>query len=413
MSSTRYLGLAVSAAAGLLVLGALTVVVVDPKGLFALVRIDGFNSYKAYQNLYTAEVKALAVRRFRPDTVIFGASPATFGIVPHCAFPSMPGVSRIYNYGGVGPQVYTTNTNYSDLRAIGSIRRMVIEARLPDSRFVHGAADRPAQPVPEEKQGVWAEVVRPWIPANYADVYLANLFSWHEIILSLQTVAANLQSDRSFLFYGFAPNGAYDQVWLRRWTAWVITNANLRGQIVNYRNLLVSKVSNNMDVDFSHLDALAAKAARDGIALDFFVTPEHVAELLLYYEGNIWPLFEKFKRSLLRAAEAGKSRYGIEFRVFDFGTLNDVMTQPIRQIDTKTVHDPYFGDPVHYRKPIGDFILSTMYGCKIDEAVPSDFGLELRRDNIDAHLASEKAKLEAYRRADPELVHKVQSALRD
>jgi hypothetical protein len=411
MSLTSYVRTVALTSVASLLIGVTIIVLIDPKGLYDLVRSDGFNSFKAYQNLYYGEVKALALRRYRPDTIVGGASPVTFGLVPECRDSSMPGVSRIYNYGGAGAYIGNVVVNYLDLRAVGSIRRIAMEAGLPGERFLR-ANDTLVAPM-EPPHGFWADAIRRWIPANYAGAYLGNLFSWHEVLLSAQTFAANRQSDRSFLFHGFEPNGAYDQTWLRRWFAWVITEGNLRGHIINYRNLLLAKVSNDVEVDVSYVDLLAATAGRDGIALDLYVRPEHVSELLLYYEGGIWPLFEKYKRTLLRAANAARSRHGADIRVFDFGNLSDAVLQPIRPIDEHTLYDPYFTDPIHYRKPVGDFILATMYGCHIDQQVPSEFGIELDTDNIDAHLANEKAKLEAYRRADPELVRKVQSALRD
>src|SRR4051812_24385038 len=59
-------------------------IVVDPKGLYQVVRTDGFNFYKPFQPDYTSEVKALGARRYRPDTIVFGASTVMFGVDPQC-----------------------------------------------------------------------------------------------------------------------------------------------------------------------------------------------------------------------------------------------------------------------------------------------------------------------------------------
>lgn len=411
MTAAGYLRRVALAAFGGLATIVLFIVIIDPKGIYHLGRIERFNAYKVHQPLYYGEVKALGLRRYRPDSLIAGASPATYGVVPECRNPTVSGVSRMYNYAGAGASVLGLIANAADLRAVGSIRRMTVELAFPTQSFLAPGApkERPVVPLNTDS---WSELVRRFLPANYARAYLANLFSWHEVVLSLQTVAANLQQDRSFLFRGFEPNGAYDQTWLRRWTARVITEQHVHGQVTNYYELYLKKMSNEMDPDVLYVEQMAQILAADGIALDLYFRPEHVSELLLYDEAHLWPLFEKFKRGIVTAVERSRAQYGANIRVFDFNTLSNVVVQPVRPVDNNTIYDPYFGDPVHYRKPVGDMILNTLYGCQIETSVPEGFGTEITPSNMQNHLAREREKLKAYRDANPDVVRRVADALR-
>ncbi len=416
-SLTGYLGTLATSALLTLAAAAVFNLAVDPKGLYLLVRLDGFNSYKVFQPLYTREYKALAVRRYHPDTLVFGASPVTFGIVPQCPSSTLPGVSRIYNYGGVGDHAETFLTDIDDLTAIGSIRRIVVEARFVNHQFFMNSqraqtATWAAVPTtPHSADGLLQKQLRPWMPSRYAATYVENLFSWRELFLSVRTVSQNRLSDKSFLFREFGIDGSYDQQWLQRWRARVISETNMLSHVSNYSGVFLTRVSNDMEIDFSYIGQLAAASRRNGIALDIFILPEHVSELLLYSEGGIWPLYQKFKLNLLDAVETARKRESANIRLFDFGNINEVTTQPIRSSYTDAVYDPYFEDPVHFRRIVGDFLLATMLECGIAARVPTDFGLQLNRDNMLQHLRIENAKLEEFRLAHPDMVRKISEAI--
>jgi hypothetical protein len=379
---------------------------VDPKGLYQLVRIEGFNLYKPFQPDFTAEVKALRARRYRPDTLVFGASTVTFGVDSECRPARAPGVSRIYNYGGVGGSAHGFVSDLPDLTSIGSVRRVLLEARFESQHFVPTEPVRTPVDTETPPADAFTDLVRRWMPARYATTYIKNLFSWSEFALSVETVLANRKSDKSFLFRGFGENGSYDQEWLRRWGASVITEQNLLGHVSNYTDHLLNRTANDMHADFGYVDQAAAAAQRNGIALDMFIPPVHATELILIREGGIWPLYERFKTDLLRRVDEARSRYSANIRLFDFGTLSLVTTQSIKQVDPNDVHEP-FSDPVHFKKNVGDLILAVMLKCGDGPAIPDGFGRELDRSSIVAHLLAEKSKLEAYESAHPELVRKI------
>jgi hypothetical protein len=408
-----YLRTVLCAAVIMLFSAVLCEIIVDPKGLYGLFRKDGFNSYKIYQDNYAPEVKALAARRFRPDTVVFGASTVNRGIVPECQGSRLRNVSRIFNYGSSDAAAHTFLKAYDDVVEIGSLRRMVIEARFLSQYFSlngHLILQSRSELPPRLNSGI-DRMLRPWLPARFAMTYLANLFSWREIVLSLKTVAANRIPDHSTHFHGFAEDGSYDQGWLRRLTAWAITDQTVASHTLSYNDRFVRYLSNDTTLDFSYVYLFADAASHDGISLDFFITPEHGSELLLYRAAGIWPLYEDFKRGLLAAVEMASRRYAIKISLYDFGNLDEVTSQPVRAIGDRKVYDPYFGDPIHFRSIVGDFMLATILKCQTPVAVPDGFAVELDAQSVEPHLADERAKIDSYAQSHRELLQEISDAI--
>ena len=398
------------------IVGAINILV-DPKGLYQVVDIGGVNSYKIFQPHYIAQYKARDVRRYRPDTLIFGPSSVTFGINPErCSNSALPNVSRIYNYGGTGDKfVSEFIPSLADLAAIGSIKRIVVEARFEHIDSVPKAGAGRGGHTLANADNLFARALRPWVPARYAGAYVEDLFSWRDLALSTETVQWNRRVDLSSArsFRRFADDGGYDQSWLKRFAAGVITQQNVVGHTNNYSNYFLVRVSNEMDIDYSFVQELAAAAKEYGFALDLFIPPEHVTELLLYKEGGIWPLFEKFKRGVLNARQDAQMKYSMDIRLFDFAQIDEVTTQSVESVDNHTLYDPRFSDPVHFRAGIGDMLMARLLKCSVPTSVPEGFGVQLHADNIEVHLANERGKLEAYRARHGDLVRTISNTIGD
>jgi hypothetical protein len=422
--SCRYIKVVIVTAFALLIAVVILEVAVDPKGLYGIIRIEGFNFRKAFQNNYAPEVKALAVREYRPNTVFVGASTVERGIVAECHDSSIFGDLRIYNSASSGSAPANFLAQYPNLRTIGTVRHLEVETRFPNQRFLlngeiafdHSPISRPQKYAPmliPAENGIIARAIQPWLPSQYAFAYLADLFSWRASILSLETIAANRIKDRAAIIQGYEKNGTFDQSWLRYMAAPILTREIALTHVASYTDFLLVNISNEMTFDFSYVDALAAAAGRDGISLDFFVPPEHVVELLLYDLGGVWPLYERFKLDLLRAVDAARKSYAANIRVFDFGTLNDATEQPLRASISPGAFDPYYGDPVHFRSVVGDFMLSTMLGCPIAASVPDGFGVELNAKNADRHLTVVREMLDRYRDSNIEIVREISNRITD
>ena len=73
----------------------------------------------------------------------------------------------------------------------------------------------------------------------------------------------------------------------------------------------------------------------------------------------------------------------------------------------------WYWDYSHYRREAGDLILDRIFGhTDPSRHLPDDFGVRLTGKNIDAHLASSKAKLADWAATDPELTAQLDAAAR-
>jgi hypothetical protein len=397
----RYIMIAFASAITLLVLSATFNLLVDAKGLYGMVRVGGFNSHKAFQNNYGKEVKTFGVRAYLPNTVFFGASTVDRGIVPECERTAFSGGPlRIYNAASGGDSPLSFLIEYPNVRSIGTVQRIEIETRFPTHPML-SAKQHGRSSIPRDDD-LFSRYTQPWLPPRFAINYLSDFFSWKAFILNYKTVAANKGATAS-VFHGYGADGRFDQDWLKATSPRVIGKADALNLAVSYHRLFTSRLTNDMKSDFSYVEAFAAAAARDNIELDFFIPPEHALLLLSYSIGGVWPLYEQFKRELLEATDAAKTRHGVTIRVFDFSAFNQVTEQPVKAAARPTTFDPYYEDLVHFRKIVGDFILAKMLSCHFSEQVPDGFGIELNRHNIDAHLVEQRARLGLYHRLNAEL----------
>jgi hypothetical protein len=411
--------IAVAAVAVLLFVASFNILV-DAKGLYLLVRAKGFNENKVFQPLFTGQYKAVAARRYRPDTVIFGASTVLIGVVAECKAPRMPGVSRLYNYAGAGTNASFLIENLPDLLATGSIKRLAVETRFFEHKFsavqsmtAENATSGTSPAAEPSMADALTERLRPYLPMNYAGTYIRNLIGWEDVLLSVRTVALNRTTVKTPVSTtrGYEEDGTNDLQWGPIWQPWMLTEQTATDHNAYYIGRFLPGLSNDLTPDLSYLDRIVSIAARNGVAVDLFIPPEHMTELLLYSEAGIWALFEKFKMNLLQTVQDLRTRHSVDIRFFDFGNVSAPTTQPLRQINDRTIYDPYYIDPVHFRRPVGEYMLATMFQCEIPAAVPEGFAIELAAGNIAAHFASQRQKLREYRRQNSALVERMSRAI--
>ena len=121
--------------------------------------------------------------------------------------------------------------------------------------------------------------------------------------------------------------------------------------------------------------------------------------------------YEFWLKELVRINEKrSRARRTPALALWDFSAPNTITREPIPAIGDLTPMRWYW-DHSHYRKEAGDLILDRIFGYnEPSRHVPDDFGVELTGQNIDAHLASSKAKLTDWTKANPELASQITDA---
>jgi hypothetical protein len=150
------------------------------------------------------------------------------------------------------------------------------------------------------------------------------------------------------------------------------------------------------------VDVLSTMCQR-AIRVRLYVNPTHaMTQDALYWSGK-WAGMEQWLRTMTeRVAHARVN--GCDARLYDFSGFNSVTTEAIPQASQRKEMQ-YYWEPSHYRANVGRMIIQRMFGGE-DDVAADDFGIELRPEMLDGHLASSRAARDAYH-----LQHPVESQL--
>ncbi|MGA8615650.1 MAG: hypothetical protein WB760_29010 [Xanthobacteraceae bacterium] len=135
--------------------------------------------------------------------------------------------------------------------------------------------------------------------------------------------------------------------------------------------------------------------------------------MLAIQDAGLWPQFEDWKRGIVEVlAEEAKESGKPEFPVWDFSGFNSVTDEHIGGPDGKTMRMRWFWEDSHYKKETGDLILDRVLDYHAsDRAIPQDFGVRLRSDNIEDWLVATREAGRAYVDAEPGEVRRVQETV--
>ncbi|MDN2709562.1 hypothetical protein O0880_09040 [Janthinobacterium sp. SUN118] len=121
------------------------VVIVDPYGLYGVVRRDSFNAVKPGLTRYQSQIKHEHALRLRPQFIILGNSRAEIGFDPRAgAFSGQGGAG--YNLAIPGTGLATSARQFAQLVQAGVKPRTVIVG-MEFIDFLNPAATQPARPV--------------------------------------------------------------------------------------------------------------------------------------------------------------------------------------------------------------------------------------------------------------------------
>lgn len=144
-------------------------------------------------------------------------------------------------------------------------------------------------------------------------------------------------------------------------------------------------LGNPEDIDAATrlLDRTIGEYCRNGTVFRLYIQPIHALAELSYWATSAEDL-DHWKRELVTIVD-GRRQGGCDIRLFDFSGFNRVTTEDIPQ---KTGRDSMknYWEQSHYRSEVGQLILEEMLepGKK---TAGNSFGVELRGDTIEQHLA--------------------------
>lgn len=156
------------------------------------------------------------------------------------------------------------------------------------------------------------------------------------------------------------------------------------------------------------------RAYAEGTDLRLYMTPLHAAVRKLVGAIGLDQRYEFWLKEIVRINEEEAARAKRPaFALWDFSAPSTITSEPIPAAGDLTPMRWYW-DHSHYHRAAGDLILDRIFGYnEPTRHLPDDFGVQLTGKNIDAHLASSKAKLADWTTANTELASQITNAAQD
>lgn len=379
--------------AGLLA-GTLAVVAIfnwlaDPYSIYGAPKVKWFNADKVEFVSHLRLTKAHRVATLKPSAIILGSSRAGHGLDP-----DHPGweEQRVYNLAIPSPSMYEIYRYFQHANAVQPLKRVVL---VLDYRSF--TKDGVGGDFSEERMAATTSgMMNPYYIKGIADDLVDSLLSMDALSASLRN-ARRQGWPKDALF----DNGRWDRVTDRydhRKAFFVFMGNTLRRlkERVPYQSHEL--------MGFDYLRDLIRICHQQGVDLRILISPSHAWHWEAFRVLGLWPQLEDLKRTLVHINEREAARAGKPpFPLYDFSGDNSLTTEAVPAAGNPSARMHWFWDSVHYKKALGDVILNRVLGDgRSGGSVPSDFGISLRAENVEPHLARLRAAQRTYADTHPE-----------
>jgi len=362
----RYTYLWVLSALALGLLTLLTTLVVDPYGLYQIVKINGLNQQKEGVRNKVRFVKTLALPIQNPRTILLGTSRVFDGIDP--AQATLQEKAPVYNFAVDMNRIQETLILLKHSIANSRIERVVLGLDL----FMFNSLQRRNPDFDETLTGR---------RIGYIDYLAPTLLSSGALFDSYRTLKDSIaQPERNeFLENGYRPQAFYrlkNYQAAHYYTNWIFLTPKDQG----------TEYYNRFEIDdqaFSDFEEIIKICKNNKIDLRLYINPAHSD---LDGEGiralGKWQLFEEWKRKIVHLS----FNYGLQ--VWDFSGYNTVTTEEVRS------PMEYYWDSSHFTQKVGNWMMDILFSRP--NSAPADFGVLVTPSNIEAHLSSIRDARERY-----------------
>jgi len=353
--------LALLLAAGAVLLGAF-VFVVDPYGLYGVVRRDNFNAVKPGLSRYQNQIKQEHALRRQPRFIILGNSRAEIGFDPRAS--ALAALGAGYNLAIPGTGLATSASQFAQLRQAGVRPRTVIVG-MEFIDFLNPAVAPVARPAPAAAA-----------PAHgHAFWRFDALFSLASVKDAVHTLriqhdgeAATMSADgfNPLLDYGgHARRDGYHKMFAQRAQE---SAANLRRK--STRGLATE--------DFQLLRNFLLAMAATQADVKLVIYPYHAQMLAMFEAAGLWPLFEEWKAQLVQEIGAVRARYpDARISLTDFSGYGAYNCEPIPAANERGTATRWYWEAGHFKKALGDIVLRRVMSPQDSAPDDGQFGMSL------------------------------------
>ena len=370
---------------------------VDPYSLFGSARRSGFNAKKPQASSYTPLVKAHQIERVLPATVLLGTSRVDIGLDPaHAAWPAT--ARPVYNYGLPEASILTLRQQLQHALRAGPVQAAVVGLEFQD--FLRGTIDPARQP--DEVEQRFVALSDPGSTLGRAKQraldMAASTLTLNALLDSVATLSLQRAKDAGDVTdQGLTSELPYAELVRRDGHHGLFLQKDLG--IVRARQQASRRFSGAAQtgfVEMAYLRALIDFCRAQNIELRLFIPPYHAHYLEIVDATGLWERFENWKVALLDLVEEYRRTPGSRVSLWDFASYDEFSTEAVPPSSDRKTSMQWFWEPVHFKKSLGDIILSRMLASD-----NRDFGVELTRHSIDARLASGRQQRLAYRQRLP------------
>lgn len=395
----NFLATLVFLGAALVVTAAINLVI-DPYGTFRLVDAPRLNRIKPYPDHDLAIVKDHALRHVAPQALILGNSRAEVGFDPEYPAWRRAGYESVYNaaVAGAGPAT------------AGKLFRRALQSERPPRLVLLGVdffdfplaenarEDDTAETDPKLADTIWR---------------LRATLTMQALLDSGTTVRRQFQRNPDQLTpLGHNPLLEYLDV-TKAEGYWVLfrqrAEENARNHARKPNNLFLAGTRSSPS--FDALRDIVRRAAEHDAELNLVVYPYHAQLLVLIDELGFWPLFEQWKRELVRIVEDASQNRVKRPTVLDFSGFSEYATEAIPARNDKQTSTRWYWEAGHFKKSLGDVMLDTLLDPGREGHALSSFGRALDGRTIEHHLAELRVAKEKFRRENPEMVSEIRGLI--
>ena len=390
LSHRRYLVLLACLLAAGVGLAAVANLMVDPYGIYGLWVQRGVNVIKPHAGANGAMAKAYQVQRVKPRTLILGNSRAEVGFNPESrAWPQA--LQPVYNLALPGTGPLTSLRYLEHATAVQKPALVMLGVDFMDFLLRDDAASYRVEGTPPmERRLLVTRMGRPnpdYLWQRIED-FSVTVLSLDALIHSISTVNAQHArypadlTDRGFNpmedYEGIARNEGYASIFRQR------DQENVGVYLRRPKNIYVRGGAGSPELEV--LRRIIALCRKQGAELSIVIYPYHTHLLEIFQDADLWPLFEEWKRALVRiAAEADQGRDVSSVQLWDFSGYNEISAEQVPAPADRKTATRWYWEAGHFKKELGDVMLARMFAAP-DISTDAGIGVKLTLENVEQQI---------------------------
>jgi hypothetical protein len=393
----RYLKWMTGGTIGLMALVALFNWLVNPFSVFDSPAIPHFNANKPNYVEHLRLTHVYRLNRRQPDCVLIGTSRTGRGLAPdHPALKNL----KCYNLALPAISLYEMRRYLQHAQAVWPLKLVILSI---DFRVFSTGPDQSGA-FSEERLRVNSKGERQFnVFSSQLPDLASSLVSTSALLASATTIRKQEWGKDTLAADGYWKplTDHYDH--FSAFSAYTQNSARRFDEIRNHEDVF----RRNTD----EFRQLLREAYGNGTDVRLLIPPSHAWHWQTLWLSGLWPRFEEMKRQLVNINEAEALRAGREaYPVWDFsGAYGPALEQsPTTQTETMR----WFWEPVHYKRSLGDFLLSRVMGTAVHDAPEiAGFGVLLDGPGLESHLGRLRDLQQAYAENHPDDMARIMASI--